>query len=103
MERVVAKGRGGRGSTGGSGAGKLVLGFVLGIVAVAAAAGAYLRWGSLPVATADKPFPFEKQIVSVPLKARIESQMQKAPFGTSEDVYEGGAKVYREQCAACHG
>ena len=29
--------------------------------------------------------------------------MQTAPFGTSEDVYEGGAKVYRAQCAACHG
>jgi mono/diheme cytochrome c family protein len=25
------------------------------------------------------------------------------PFGTSEDVFEEGAKVYRGQCAACHG
>jgi thiosulfate dehydrogenase len=87
----------------GGGAGKVLLGFLLGVVAVAAGIAAYLRFGALPVATSDKAFPFEKAIVSVPLKARIESEMKQAPFGTSEDVYEGGAKVYRAQCAACHG
>jgi mono/diheme cytochrome c family protein len=55
------------------------------------------------VATADKPFPFEKSIVSVPLNARIDREMKTAPFGISEDVYEGGARVYRADCAACHG
>ncbi len=87
----------------GGGWGKLLLGFLLGVVAVAIGIAGYLRFGALPVATADKPFPFEKEIVSVPLKARIESQMQAPPFGISEDVYEGGARVYRAQCAACHG
>jgi thiosulfate dehydrogenase len=87
----------------GGGFGKVVLGFVLGIVVIVAGVAVYLRWGSPPVATADRPFPFEKAIVSVPLNARIQSQMKQAPFGTSEDVYEGGAKVYREQCASCHG
>ena len=48
-------------------------------------------------------FRLEKAIVSVPLKARIASQMQPAPFGTDEDVFEGGAHVYRAQCAGCHG
>jgi len=65
--------------------------------------GAYLQWGSPPVATADKAFPFERQIVQVLLKARIDRQMKKPPFGTSEDVYEGGAMVYRADCAECHG
>jgi thiosulfate dehydrogenase len=83
--------------------GKLLLGFVLGIAVVVAAAAAYIRWGALPVATADQPFPFEKAIVHVPLKARIASQLQQPPFGIDEDVYEGGAKIYRAQCAACHG
>jgi len=94
----MAKGRGS-----GGGLGKVVLGFVLGAAAVVGGAAAYLRWGSLPVATADRPFPFERQIVQAPLKARIESQMQTPPFGTSEDVYEGGAKIYRTDCAGCHG
>jgi mono/diheme cytochrome c family protein len=87
----------------GGGWGKVLLGFVLGVAAVAVGVAGYLRWGSLPVATADKPFPLEKQIVKVPLNARIARQMQTAPFGTSEDVYEGGARIYNADCAACHG
>ncbi len=87
----------------GGGGGKVFLGFLLGVAVVVGGVAAYLRWGSLPVATADKPFPFENEIVHVPLKARIASQMQVAPFGTGEDVFEGGAHVYRAQCAACHG
>jgi mono/diheme cytochrome c family protein len=87
----------------GGGLDKFLLGFLLGMVVLIGGVAAYLRWGSPPVATADKPFPFEKSIVSVPLQARIASQMQTAPFGISEDVYEGGAMVYRMNCASCHG
>jgi thiosulfate dehydrogenase len=87
----------------GSGFGKVVLGFALGIVAVAAVLLLYLKFGPLPVAVADTAFPMEKQIVRVPLKARIELEKKDAPFGTSEDVFEGGAKVYKAQCAGCHG
>ena len=92
-----------KGSGSGGGWGKLFLGAVLGVAVVALAVAVYLRWGSPPVATADKPFPFEKAIVSVPLNARIARQMQQPPFGTGEDVYEGGAHVYRADCAECHG
>ncbi|MGD0904431.1 MAG: cytochrome c [Terracidiphilus sp.] len=92
-----------KGRASGGGAGKVFLGFLLGLAVVAGGAAAYLRWGALPVATADKPFPLEKEIVRVPLKARIASQMQPAPFGTDEDVFEGGAHVYHAQCAGCHG
>ena len=101
----MAKGKatGGRATGSGGGFGKVLLGFVLGVVVVAAGLWGYLRFGALPVATADKAFPFEKMIVKVPLKARIAGQMKTAPFGTSEDVFESGAKVYRAQCAACHG
>jgi thiosulfate dehydrogenase len=87
----------------GGGFGKVLLGFVLAIVVIGVVVGIYFRWGSPPVATADKPFPFEKTIVSIPLNARIARQMETPPFGTSEDVYEGGAMVYKMQCAACHG
>jgi mono/diheme cytochrome c family protein len=92
-----------KGKASGGGWGKVLLGFVLGIVAVVLGVAGYLRWGAVPVATADKPFPMEKAIVRVPLNARIGREMQTPPFGTSEDVYEGGAHVYRAQCAACHG
>jgi mono/diheme cytochrome c family protein len=87
----------------GGGFGKILLGMVLTLVVMAGGVAAYLRWGSPPVATADKPFPFEEQIVQVPLNARIDREMKTAPFGIGEDVYEGGAKVYKAECASCHG
>jgi thiosulfate dehydrogenase len=85
------------------GIGKVFLGFLLGVVAVVAGLFAYLKFGPLPVAVADAPLPFEKQVVKVPLNARIERESKTAPFGISEDVFESGAHVYRAQCASCHG
>jgi mono/diheme cytochrome c family protein len=105
MGRETLGKRGGKKSMAksGGGFGKLVLGFVLGIVAVVAAGYLYLKFGPLPVAVADKPFPMEKEIVRLPMHARIDTEKKDAPFGTSEDVFEGGARVYRAQCANCHG
>jgi mono/diheme cytochrome c family protein len=83
--------------------GNVFLGFILGIAAVAAALFLYVRFGPLPVAVADAPFPYEKQVVKLPLNARIDREMKTAPFGISEDVFESGAHVYHDQCASCHG
>jgi thiosulfate dehydrogenase len=89
--------------SGSGGFGKVFLGFILGIVVVAAGLFLYLQFGALPVAVADAPFPFEKRIVDLPLDARIDRETKAAPFGISEDVFESGAHVYRTQCASCHG
>ena len=78
-------------------------GFCGGIVVVAGGGWAYLKFGHLPVAAADPAFPLEAQIVKVPLNARIQREMQQPPFAISEDVYEAGASIYKDQCAACHG
>jgi thiosulfate dehydrogenase len=90
-------------SSSGGGFGKVFLGFLLGIAAVAPGLFAYLKFGPLPVAVADAPLPFEGQIVRLPLDARIERESKAAPFGISEDVFEAGAHIYRSQCASCHG
>jgi thiosulfate dehydrogenase len=90
-------------SSSNGGFGKVLLGFLIGVVAVALGLFAYLKFGPLPVAVADAPLPFEKQIVRVPLNARIERESKAVPFGTSEDVFESGAHIYRAQCASCHG
>jgi mono/diheme cytochrome c family protein len=55
------------------------------------------------VAVSDAPFPYEKQIVKLPLNARIDREIKTAPFGISEDVFESGAHAYRAECASCHG
>ena len=82
-------------------------GFLLGIFFTLVALGvfgwAYLKYGHPPVATADPSFPMEAQIVHVPLGARIAKELEQPPFGTSEEVFESGAKIYVASCASCHG
>ena len=81
--------------------------FFLGIiftVFIAVAGGyLYLRYGHPPVAVNDPAFPNEAQIVHMPLSARIDREIKKSPFPASEDAFQRGAEVYREDCAFCHG
>ena len=90
-------------SSSSSGIGKLFLGIILGVLLVAVGGFLYLRYAALPVAVTDKPFYLEAQIVHVPMNARIAREKKDPPFGTSEDVFESGAKIYQQQCAMCHG
>ena len=83
--------------------GAFVLGFLLALALVFGGGWAYLKFGRPPVAVTDPAFPLEAQIVHVPLRARIAKEMLQPPFGTSEDVFEGGAKRYEASCASCHG
>jgi len=73
------------------------------MVVIFAFAWASFRFGSPPIAVADPPFPWEAQIIHVPLGERIHRELQKPPFGTSEDAFEAGARIYSTSCAACHG
>jgi mono/diheme cytochrome c family protein len=64
----------------------------------------WFHWGHPPVAVADHPLPFERQITSIPLNQRIHNEMPPAPLiDTSEENYVAGAEVYRDKCATCHG
>jgi mono/diheme cytochrome c family protein len=42
-------------------------------------------------------------IVGFPLLGRIDGDKTTPPFGTSEDVFESGARIYKKDCASCHG
>jgi thiosulfate dehydrogenase len=81
-----------------------LIGFLIGLVTIPLCLFLYLRVGRPPVAVADAPFMLEKQIVGIPLHARINNEMpSKAPIEANETNFVSGAKVYREQCAVCHG
>ena len=80
-----------------------LLGSACTILLLTACGFAYLRFGSPPVAVADKPFPFEKQIVHVALNARIARQMSTPPFQATAEDMNAGAQIYIQQCALCHG
>ncbi|HEY1809529.1 MAG TPA: cytochrome c [Acidobacteriaceae bacterium] len=83
---------------------RFLFGLILGLLIVPVGAWMYFSVGNPPVAVADKPFPFEKRIVNVPLHARIDREMPKnAPIEPNEANLAAGAQIYRQQCAACHG
>lgn len=83
---------------------KFLLGFIVALLLVPVAVWVYFQYGNPPVAVADTPFPMERQIVQIPLHARIDREMpHTAPFDADAANLEAGAHIYREDCAACHG
>ncbi len=81
-----------------------LLGLLLGLLVLPAAAWSWLRYGHPPVAVSDPALPMEKQLVNVPLHARIDREMpEHASMDASPTNLLLGAQVYREQCASCHG
>jgi thiosulfate dehydrogenase len=83
---------------------KFLIGLVIGLLLVPIGAFIYLHYGNPPVAVADAPFPFEKQIVHMPLHDRIAKDMPKSvPIQATADNLTAGAQIYRQNCAFCHG
>jgi thiosulfate dehydrogenase len=84
--------------------GRIFVGFILCLVLVPLAVLAWFRFGHPPVAVADPPFPMERQIVGIPLNARIDREAPAAaPIQADENNLVAGAGIYHDQCAACHG
>jgi mono/diheme cytochrome c family protein len=84
--------------------GRILLGIILGVVLVPVAVLVWLRFGQVPVAVADTPFPLEKLIVGIPLHARIARELIKTPpIQANEDNLVAGAEIYSDHCANCHG
>jgi thiosulfate dehydrogenase len=83
---------------------KFLLGLILGFLVIPVWGFCFLHFGHPPVAVADAPFPYERDIVHMPLHARIDKEMPaSAPISPSPDNLTAGAQIFREQCAACHG
>jgi mono/diheme cytochrome c family protein len=84
--------------------GRILLGIVLGIVLAPLALLGWFRFGRPPVAVADSPLPMEASITQGPLHARINREMaKKTPVEVDEEDLLVGARIYRDQCAFCHG
>jgi mono/diheme cytochrome c family protein len=98
---------------------------LLALVLVAAALFLYLRYQAPARTVASLPAPVRQivgppppyrssaqpgvyqpdavQPASVAATAHGERTFRQPPFGISEDVFESGAHVYRQDCARCHG
>jgi mono/diheme cytochrome c family protein len=83
----------------------IVIGILIGVLLVAAGAWLYFTKGWAPVATADPPMPFEKKLAKAALNARIakDPHVDPPPVPANETTFLGGADVYKQNCAVCHG
>jgi mono/diheme cytochrome c family protein len=84
--------------------GKFLIGVIVGLIVIPAGIYMYFSSGSAPVATSSAPMPFEKMLAGMALHARMDKEMPKSvPINPDEAAYVGGAQVYKEHCAVCHG
>ena len=82
----------------------LMLGILLGVLLIAAGIYFYFSSGRAPVATAASPMPFEKTLAKMGLNAYLNRLPHpEPPVPVDEANLLAGARVYREQCAVCHG
>jgi thiosulfate dehydrogenase len=78
----------------------LILGAILAVLGVVG----YFLSGKAPVATSASPIPFEKFLAGRALHAKITQEMPKSvPIPVDEPNLLAGARVYRDNCAVCHG
>jgi mono/diheme cytochrome c family protein len=84
--------------------GRFLVGLLIGILVVPLCVFAYFKWGNMPVAVSDPPFPQERHITGAALDARIDRELVKnPPIQANEENFVAGAHIYADQCAVCHG
>jgi thiosulfate dehydrogenase len=82
----------------------LVVGVLLGAALFAGGLYYYFVSGSAPAAVADPPMMLEKKMASKSLDAHIEkANVPAPPIQPSEANYVAAAKLYKDNCAGCHG
>lgn len=82
----------------------LILGILLGVLLIAGGGYYYFASGKAPVATSAEPMPFEKKLAKIGLHAYLDKLPHPEPqVPANEENLLHGAKVYKENCAACHG
>lgn len=81
-----------------------VVGVLVGVLLLAGGVYYYFVSGAAPAAVADPSMPMEHKLASKSLDAHIEkANIPAPPIQANEEAYVAGAKVYRDDCAGCHG
>jgi thiosulfate dehydrogenase len=82
----------------------ILLGILLGFVLVFVGGYFYFASGQAPVTTNSPEMPFEHRMAKLALKAYLgKVPHANPPVPADEANLLAGAKVYKEQCAVCHG
>lgn len=83
---------------------KFILGLILGICLPLLAAYAFVMTGGMPVATKGSPLPLEHFLANKAIHKAMGREVERpSPVPADEANLLAGAKVYRAQCAVCHG
>jgi thiosulfate dehydrogenase len=82
----------------------LILGILLGVVLIAGGVYYYFSSGRAPVATSAPPMPFEKTLAKMGQHAYLDKLPHPEPQVPADEAnLISGAKIYKENCAVCHG
>jgi thiosulfate dehydrogenase len=82
----------------------ILLGIVLGFILVGGGGYLYFASGKVPVATNSPEMPFERKFAKLALHAYLDKLPHpNPPVPADEANLLAGAKVYKENCAVCHG
>jgi len=82
----------------------LAVGVLIGILLVLGAVYFYFASGRAPVATSASNMPFERKMANMALHAYLDKLPHPSPqVPADEKNLLEGAKVYKENCAVCHG
>src|SRR5215469_6172598 len=83
---------------------KFFLGVVVGIALVVLASYLFMTCGGIFMGTDAKPLPLEGTIIGAAITASIgTSANDPSPLPADESNLLGGAKMYMQACAGCHG
>src|ERR1700687_1791562 len=82
-----------------------VIGILIGVLLVAAGPGVAFARGGARVGGAAPPMLFEKKLAHGALNARIgkDPHTDPSPVPVNETTFLGGADIYKQNCAVCHG
>jgi mono/diheme cytochrome c family protein len=81
-----------------------LVGVLVGVVLIAGGVYFYFASGTAPAAVADPPMLMERKMASKSLNAHIDkANIPAPPIQTNEDNFVAAAKLYKDQCAGCHG
>jgi thiosulfate dehydrogenase len=82
----------------------LIVGILVGVLLVLGAVYLYFATGRAPVAVTSPEMPFERKMARIALHAYLDKLPHPAPqVPADEKNLLDGAKVYKENCAVCHG
>ncbi|HET8922427.1 MAG TPA: cytochrome c [Candidatus Acidoferrum sp.] len=82
----------------------VILGIVLAVLFIAGGVYYYFASGHAPIATSAPPMPFEKNLAKIGLQAYLDKLPHPEPQVPADEAnLVAGAKVYKEECAMCHG